>query len=230
MNWEKFGPTIYFFCDFNDDIDEKLVKKMSNISYVEFVDYKNLYDTTAMYEGYTYYSFGNHHNIFNKSVDLFPLHIKSIIFKDSFNQPVPNLPLKLKELVFGKRFNQSVSNLPPKLVKLIFGDRFNQLVDNLPPIKILALGTGFDNSLDYLPSSITHLEIYPKLLVLSANLPSSIKYLVLDLPPSMKYLVLEEDKYRLSNEAKFNIPPSTKIIYNKKYHKKKYLSSHKIKL
>jgi len=44
MSFEKFNKTIYFFNTFTGPIDDKIVKKMSNVFYVEFVDYHDFYD------------------------------------------------------------------------------------------------------------------------------------------------------------------------------------------
>jgi hypothetical protein len=100
MSYEKFGSTIYFFKDFNHNIDDKLVKKMSNIYFIEFVDNENLYTTVkSIYPLHNY-------NVFNRNIDLLPSHIKSIIFGYYFNQPVKKYLEKLKELIFGESFNQ----------------------------------------------------------------------------------------------------------------------------
>ena len=218
MSYEKFKKTIYFFNNFNSDINEKIAKKMSNVLYVIFVDYSDFYDPNAIKKKYYFYQ-NKPTGIFNKSVDLFPHHIKSIIFNDKFNQPVNNLPTKLKELVFGNEFNQLVDNLPPKLVKLIFGENFNQQITNLPPIKILLLGLSFNQTLDYLPSSIIYLELDAILLTNNSNIPSSIKY-----------IIVENDNY--ANLAiinvKQNIPKNTKIVYNS--NDQKYLTNKKIRL
>ena len=192
MSWEKFNKTIYFFSDFNENIDVHLAKKMSNILYVEFVNYRNFYDMK------------NVTNKFNKSVDLIPHHIKSIIFNEYFNMPITELPIKLKELIFGNKFNKNVSNLPPNLVKLIFGNEFNQEIDNLPPIKILYLGHYFNKSLDYLPSSIIYLALNMNLLIKSQNLPSNIEH-----------IVIIDANHHLEYELKMvenNIPKKCKVI------------------
>jgi len=70
---------MYFFSNFNDDIDEKMVKKMSSILYVEFVGFKNFYSKKALIKQTNY----NRNNLFNKSIDLFPKHIRS--FKKIIN-------------------------------------------------------------------------------------------------------------------------------------------------
>lgn len=213
MSYEKFKKTIYFFNDFDNVIDISIAKKMSNVLYVEFVEYKDFYDPAMNMKGFNYYSYNANVNKFNKSIDLFPSHIKSIIFNNIFNQKVDNLPSELKELVFGKYFNQSVDNLPNKIIKLIFGSNFNQPIQNLPPIKILALSCNFNNTLDYLPSSITHLEINLNLLAANFNLSSSIKYIIIENTPQ--------------KNIECNIPKNTKIIFNNA--EKNYLEYKKIK-
>lgn len=234
MSYEKFKKTIYFFNDFDNMIDITIVKKMSNVLYVEFVEYKDFYDPHIKVYIYSYKAKANANaNKFNKSVDLFPSHIKSIIFNNMFNQKVDNLPSKLKklvfgkyfnqkvdnlpselkELVFGKYFNQAVDNLPTKIIKLIFGLNFNQPILNLPSIKILALSWDFNNTLDYLPSSITHLEINLDLLAANFNLSSSIKYIIVEDTPR--------------KNIKCNIPKNTIILFNNA--KNNYLKYKKIK-
>lgn len=230
MSWEKFGKTIYFFRDFNDEIDDKIIKRMNNIFYIEFVDYTDFYDPNIIIK--TQYPLQSiRANIFNNSVDNLPSHVKSIIFGNEFNKPIPCLPYKLKELVFGEKFNQDVSNLPPNLTKLIFGTNFNQDVSNLPPIKFICFGAKFNNTLDYLPCSITHLELKVQVLNKSENLPLNIKYLIIDELPNIynEYM----NKYVLPNNEILsqNIPPKAKIIYkNYAKHKNGYLRDKKIKL
>jgi hypothetical protein len=230
MSWEKFGKTIYFFRDFNDEIDDEIIKRMNNIFYIEFVDYTDFYDPNIIKK--TQYPLESiRANIFNNSVDNLPSHVKSIIFGNEFNKPIPCLPYKLKELVFGVKFNQDVSNLPPNLTKLIFGTNFNQDVSNLPPIKFICFGAKFDNTLDYLPCSITHLELNVQVLNKSENLPLNIKYLIIDEQPNIYYYYA--NNYALANNEILlqNIPSKTKIIYkNYAKHKNGYLRDKKIKL
>lgn len=219
MSFEKYNKTIYFFNSFTGPIDDKIVKKMSNILYVEFVNYHDFYDPKVIEKNYYTYSKKTHLNNFNNSIDLFPPHIKSIILSDKFNQLVNNLPIKLKQLIFGTNFNQLVDNLPPKLIKLIFGNNFNQQINNLPPIKIIRLGMGFRQTLDYLPSSIIYLELNYDLMVKNLNLPSSIKFIILEGESSF-------NKLKNLNQLD-NILPNTKILIT---NNDKYLRNKKIRL
>ncbi len=218
MSFEKFNKTIYFFNTFNEPIDEWIVKKMSKILYVEFVEYHDFYDPSVIRKK-IYAWQKSVESKFNKSVDLLPSHIKSIIFNNQFNQTVCNLPIKLKQLVFGNNFNQLVDNLPSKLVKLIFGNHFNQEINNLPPIKILLLGKDFNQTLDYLPGSITYLELKSNLLLKNDNLPSSIKFLIIK-----KYIF---DELKIYSKLD-NIPKNTKIIHPLNCNN--YLTNKKIRL
>lgn len=219
VSYEKFCQTIYFFKHFNYPIDEKIVKKMSDIYFIEFVGISDFYEPTGIND--------NQINYFNKSVDLLPSHIKSIVFGSNFNQPVQNLPTALKELVFGNNFNQEVNNLPQKLFKLIFGNNFNKPVQNLPTqIKILSFGSNFNQSLDYLPCSITHLEIKSNINI--DNLPASLKYLIIT-RPIIKYNWNWYYHQQISDNITDNfqnISPLTKII---KSDKQFYLYDKKIK-
>lgn len=175
MDYEKFGKTIYFFTNFNDDIDEKILKKLNSIKFIEFVNYNDMYDKQISYS----YQSTDKKNKFNKPIDNLPPHIKSLILGYSFNKIVNIYPEKLKELIYGYLYNQEVNNLPENLVKLIFGYSFNKPVDNLPnKIKILSFGLCFSQAIDYLPSSITHLEIGSCVTNSLENLPSTIKYIV----------------------------------------------------
>lgn len=217
MSWEKFKNVVFFFSNFNEDIDEKIVRRLGKVYFIEFVNFSNLYEPNVISS-----------NRFSKSIDLLPHHIKSIILSDGFNCPVQNLPIKLKELVFGQNFNQEVNNLPPGLIKLIFGSNFNKSIENLPnKIKILSLGKAFTKSLDYLPCSITHLEINNSKINLD-NLPSSLNYLILGYTGSAFYSGYfsgcEKNIYIEDNFKSIN--PNTKILVSQKSN---YLANKKIR-
>lgn len=87
--------------------------------------------------------------------------MEQIHFGTKFNQSVyPLLKcLNLKHLVFGDNFNQITNHLPPNLQSIIYGFSFNQPINNLPKIKALKLGFFFQQSLDFLPESLIHLEL-----------------------------------------------------------------------
>ena len=177
MSYEKFGETIYFFCNFNDNLDKNILKKLNSVKYIEFVNYTDFYEKQQKFT----FSINDRTNKFNKSINDLPSHIKSLILGYSFNQVIKNYPEKLKELIFGHKYNQDVNNLPANLIKLVFGFEFNKPVDNLPnKIKILSFGNSFSQSVDYLPCSITHLEFGQGYSNSLDNLPCTIKFIILN--------------------------------------------------
>ena len=205
MSWEKFGKTAYFFNTFNESIDDKLVKKLNNIYFIEFVNFADFYEKIIKNKR-------NHiFNRFDKPIDKLPGHIKSLVLSYYFNQQVNNLPIKLNKLVFGKAFNQPVNNLPPGLKILIFGSQFNHPVENLPnKIKILSFGICFSHSLDYLPCSITHLEVSNTKLNFD-NLPSTIKFIYVCDKKKKNYWNCDIEESELVDNKFINVNPNTKI-------------------
>ena len=146
--------------------------------------------------------------------------VEQIHFGKKFNQSVYplNRCLKLKHLLFGNNFNQATNHLPSNLQSIIYGYSFNHPINNLPNIKALKLGFLFQQSLDFLPSSLIHLELlfhYPfpwghmgpspyelisRNLSLN-NLPNGLETLIItrlkgvkmhNLPKSIKNLVTDE--------------------------------------
>ncbi len=81
------------------------------------------------------------------------------------------------------------------------------------------MGKDFNQSLDYLPGSITYLELKPSLLLKNDNLPSSIKF-----------IIIEEygfDELKIYSKLD-NIPKNTKIIHPLNCNN--YLTNKKIRL
>jgi len=145
--------------------------------------------------------------------------VESIHFGSLFDQNIDSLNKcdNLKYLQFGYYFNKSTDNLPKNLKTIIYGYSFNKSLNNLPQIEILKLGFCFQQSLDFLPSSLLHLELlfhYPhnirmhinpfkniKRNLSLSNLPRRLETLKItrldginieDLPKSIKNLVTDE--------------------------------------
>ena len=103
---------------------------------------------------------------FNLILDYFIDHpvfdeLEQLHFGTKYNQSVYplNKCSKLKHLIFGDNFNQITNHLPANLQSIIYGFSFNQPINNLPKIKALKLGFNFQQSLDFLPPSLIHLEL-----------------------------------------------------------------------
>jgi hypothetical protein len=90
-------------------------------------------------------------------------------------------------------------------------------------LKILSLGNKFNQSIDFLPCSITHLEIKSKLNLY--NLPSSLNFLIITEKSYTNHLGYNQQMLS-SLDFDFNgIGANTKVIISKK---KKYLIDKKI--
>ena len=87
-------------------------------------------------------------------------------------------------VVFNERFNQKLTpdiiEFLSKYQKIKFGDYFNQLVDNLPnSLTHLKFGWNFDQSVNNLPNSLTHLKFGKDFNQAVDNLPESLIHLKL---------------------------------------------------
>ena len=107
----------------------------------------------------------------------------TIIFAPSFNDELDcQLLNNYKKIIFSNCvLDESLfdvnENRNFKALKYI-DSKFNQLIDNLPPsITHLTFGTCFNQLIDNLPSSITHLTFGHCFNQLVDNLPSTINHL-----------------------------------------------------
>ena len=91
---------------------------------------------------------------------------KSLIelyYDNYFNDPITELSSSLEKLHFGFSFNQSPVFLSEliNLTELKFGERFNYALDleNLKQLRILHLGSNFNQRITNLPSSLVELKL-----------------------------------------------------------------------
>ncbi len=90
-----------------------------------------------------------------------------IIFETFFNIPLSEEIIKeftkIKKITFGQFFNKPVYSLPDNVTHINFGESFNQSIDvsnlpkNLTNLNFLGYFNSFNQNVDNLPNSITHL-------------------------------------------------------------------------
>jgi len=102
-------------------------------------------------------------NNFKGNLEKYPNNIQKFTFNDTVNRPLINLPDSITELSLCCSFNQYIcrSNLPKSLKILnIYSKKFNQLLNDLPnTITHLTLGYEFNQSLINLPESLIYLNL-----------------------------------------------------------------------
>lgn len=170
-----------------------------------------------------------------------PLNIKIGIYeyvRRFFNTPAPTvvLPPNLTTITFGLLFNLSSNhwnNLPSTVreIKFVKKSQFNQRVDNLPnSITHLTFGYEFNQIIDNLPSSLIYLKLGKKFNRQINKLPSSLQYLIFgsafNLPISISLPVtlihLEFGTY--FNYSIDDLPPSlTYLKFGHNFSNEKYI-------
>jgi hypothetical protein len=160
---------IFFGNHYNHSI-EKLPETITHI----FLGYEFNQSVDSLPKNLEYIKLGSK---FNKSVDLLPINLKYIIFGNTFNSPIDNLPFNLIGIKLYHYFNCPIKNLPssirylhyslhfsipiffPKnLEQLILPDNYNEIVDNLPDtITHLHLGNIFDKKITKLPNCLKYI-------------------------------------------------------------------------
>lgn len=166
---------------------------------------------------------------FNQYIDrLLPSSLKNLYLSTAFNKPINKLPKSIKHLVLGNKFNRSINSLPENLESLTIQGVFNHSLDNLPcNLKKLSISDGdFDQPLDYLPSSITELELGQSIIKYRETftmLPPSLKILsiysyeinkpICDLPENLEILNLGPRMFnQIFNRDYYSTNESTLII------------------
>lgn len=107
---------------------------------------------------------------------LIPNSVTHLTFGPAFNKPLgKSIPLSVTHLTFGRNYNQSLelessffskqSVIPESVTHLTFGYYFTYPVKNLLPSSIthLKFGKWFNQSLYFIPESVTHLTLDPVL-------------------------------------------------------------------
>ena len=109
---------------------------------------------------------------------------------------------KIDEIYFGKYFNQDISLLPQYITKIFFDEHshFNKQINFLPnSLTHLQLGDYFNQQIDNLPYKLTHLKLGDFFNQPLDNLPEELTHLELDcswfysidnLPDSLTHLKL----------------------------------------
>jgi hypothetical protein len=122
----------------------------------------------------------------------------------------------IKYIEFGEAFNQPINKLPNCIEHIYFNpfSIFNHPLVNLPSnLKTLIIGSGYWETLDYLPSSLLYLGYYKHLSAFSKKYNSSIQKfedIFTNLPPNILYITIPIPIY---NKIDFS---NVNILYNKK--------------
>jgi hypothetical protein len=122
----------------------------------------------------------------------------------------------IKYIEFGEAFNQPINKLPNCVEHIYFHpfSNFNHPFVNLPSnIKTLIIGSGYWETLDYLPSSLLYLGYYKSLNSFNEKYNSRIQKfedIFPNLPPNILYITIPIAIY---NKIYFSNP---NVMYNKK--------------
>jgi hypothetical protein len=122
----------------------------------------------------------------------------------------------IKYIEFGEAFNQPINKLPNCVEHIYFHpfSNFNHPFVNLPSnIKTLIIGSGYWETLDYLPSSLLYLGYYKSLTSFNEKYNSRIQKfedIFPNLPPNILYITIPIAIY---NKIYFSNPNA---MYNKK--------------
>lgn len=163
-NYKKNDKIFYLSDDFNNSLDNKIIKNCSKFKEIQF--------------GYE----------FNQNINKLPAHTQKIIFKcnsysylkkkikyycghkssaTKFNHKINTLPKFLRSLFIYSVFNFEINYLPNMLNSLIIGDKFNQNIFYLSSsLNLLDLGNHntfvfscYNKKLNNLPNSINNLSV-----------------------------------------------------------------------
>lgn len=188
------GDTIKLRPRFNQEIDEKLMKKIGQCRKIIFNDY------------------------YNQDLPQLPNVITHITFGIDYNKPIHNLPRSLIYLKMGRLFNNFVENLPDSLIYLEFDEWFCCRISYFPPaLQYLDLGHVYNYPLDNLPQSLKFLRLGNIFDNRITNIPASLEVLItglnfsdplFDLPYGIKFVVFS-NSYRHSIQ---NLPDSIEVL------------------
>jgi hypothetical protein len=167
------------------------------------------------------------------------ISLRRLTFGDEFNKPLSNSLDKLTSLQylsFGGCFNRPLSNSLDKLISLqylTFGEEFNKPLTNslakLTSLEQLTLDCLFDQQLD-LPSNIKYLVLDCNNQYIIDNLHNNIEELTLsygfdlelnNLPSSIKKIIFDNQNY---DKELNNLPSSVEYIRLPIFYKKKILN------
>lgn len=103
-------------------------------------------------------------------------NVTFIDFTYSFNEPVVNLPSTIHTLIFAQDFDQALDNLPEGLRELrIVSPGFNQPLEFLPSTLVhLNIYGDFNHPVDHLPAGLTELGLLGSFNQIIDHLPSQL--------------------------------------------------------
>ncbi len=158
--------------------------------------------------------------LFNCEIKKLPTNLKKILFSAEFNSKInwsdgDALLTKIEHVEFQNIKVSGDSYGPPYFYS--YG-KFNQLIDELPDtIKVLKIGSGFEQKINKLPTSLTELSIenfgfdldnYPELPQEDFTSFTSFQYIIQFFKPKLEYAFNNKIKY----SCKFNQIDITKLI------------------